>query len=204
MPGTRLWSLKVSCCAPRRGEPARNPARPQSALRRDTDCRQRSSSFPISLLVYDRRATVGASERQLQAELHDPRIAAARQRTGDRPKTTTGHRGVRIREVHLIEDVEHLRPELQPGALRNPDVLEETHIEVVQFRAVEHVPAEVAERPDVVNGECGRAKPYTLVDPRRRCRACASQLRPVVTQPRQGVVASALDIERRSGLVLPE
>src|SRR5207245_5837335 len=88
--------------------------------------------------------------------------------------------------------------------LCDPNVLEEAHIEAVQRRTVEHVPSQITERPDIVDGKCRRAKPYALVGARGGCRARAGQLRPIVAETRQGIVAAALDVKWRAGLVLPE
>src|SRR5947207_9950426 len=81
-----------------------------------------------------------SSKQQFQSKLNLPR----RGRSGDHSEIARVLRRVRIAEVHAIEQVEKLRPELQSGPFANPEALEHREIERGIPRPVEYVPSEIA------------------------------------------------------------
>src|SRR5688500_14678361 len=75
-------------------------------------------------------------EHELQSELDDPRIAEARVGTRDNAEIAAAAVSVRDVEVHLVEDVEELRPELHVHVRAHAEVLEQPHVPAVQRRSV--------------------------------------------------------------------
>src|SRR5688572_12022187 len=74
-------------------------------------------------------------ENELQPELQDPRIALIRVRAGDASKRRAVQSGRRIGEIHLVEDVEELRPELHAHVVTEANVLAQSHIKVEGLRS---------------------------------------------------------------------
>jgi hypothetical protein len=72
---------------------------------------------------------IASLPQQLQGELN----LASRTGAPDAPERSGVDRGVRVREVHLVEKVEKLRPELKPHPLRECEVFDGREIRVVVF-----------------------------------------------------------------------
>src|SRR5207249_2695302 len=148
-----------------------------------------------------------------QTELNDPRIAACRISPGQNTESALANRHVgrdartagaaRVIEVHLIEDVEELRPELGAKPLADAEFLEHPHIPCMQRWAVERIPAERPERPKVVAPECRGIEPVPLVIGRQsrgpwnchRRKADVRKYRTIVAEPGPGVIGAAFDRE---------
>lgn len=69
---------------------------------------------------------IASLPQQLQGELD----LASRTGAPDAPERSGIDRGVRVREVHLVEKVEKLRPELKPHPLRECEVFDGREIRV--------------------------------------------------------------------------
>jgi hypothetical protein len=142
------------------------------------------------------------SEQDLEAELNDPRIARVRVGLSDPPKSATREIEVRVIEVHLVKDVEHLGAELDVHAFVDLSVLEESHVEAEQVRSVQGSSANRSECSDVVKSERRRVKPDGLVRSSRRVNANTRVLGSIPPDTRLGVVSAAPDRKRPSTLVL--
>src|ERR1019366_7786406 len=81
-------------------------------------------------------------ENQLQGELALPR------RVGGAygPEGGTGGLGVRYPEVRVVQNVEELRPELQPRLFADPEVLVDGKIPLIEVGSAERIPADIAVR----------------------------------------------------------
>ena len=88
-------------------------------------------TVPAQSRPINRRKIRPISKQQFQAELNDPGIAACAAGVRNRAEARAGECGVRVREIHLVKDVEHLGPELSADTLDDPVGLEESDIPVV-------------------------------------------------------------------------
>src|SRR2546428_8994505 len=114
------------------------------------DIREAPSSIcgrpaPFSSII----ARIGAKQEP-QRELDLPR---SRRRRGDDPcggaiATALENHRVRFPEVHVIEDVEGFRPELQAPSLVNGEFFEERSVEINQPRPGEGPALHVPESPE--------------------------------------------------------
>ena len=80
-----------------------------------------------------------SSEHQLQRELALPR----RERRADGTEGGIGGFRVRYPEIRVVQDVEELRPELQPGLFANLEVLVNRAIPLVEVGCAERIAADI-------------------------------------------------------------
>src|SRR5438874_8208795 len=90
------------------------------------------------------------SERVAQTQLNDPRIV----RAGDPAEQTGTEIGIRVPEVHAIERVEELGPELRPLVFRerHRERLEDRKVEIGVTGSAPGVAAQAPEGPGRVGG----------------------------------------------------
>ena len=72
-------------------------------------------------------------EHQLQGELALPRRVGG----ADGPEGGTGRLSVRYPEVRVVQNVEELRPELQPRLFADAEVLVDGKIPLIEFGSTE-------------------------------------------------------------------
>src|SRR5579872_1665378 len=107
------------------------------------------------------RAPADRLIQQLQSELNQPRTPGR----AHQAEAGVGHVSVRQSEVRVVEGVEHLGAELEPGALRHSDIFLDSDIPVGDAGAGQHVPSRV---PEVSRGriaEAGRVELLQSVRP---------------------------------------
>src|SRR6202035_2223083 len=140
-------------------------------------------------------------EHQLQRQLKNARFSSTR----DLTELPIGLRAVRRSEVNVVEDVEGLSAELDPGALGYLGVLDQRHIGAELPRAAKDVLACVPICTD------GVWRKYRCIEPllnllrvrpaRAQLRAAGSdEIGAVLAHAAQGIVIAAENRERESPL----
>lgn len=137
-------------------------------LTRYNGCLNRCSRLPGGKTARDLVYQKGALPIQSQSELNQPRIriAVACNRAGSgRRGNTAGELEISVGqvEVHVVEDVEEVRPELEPVALSKRKVLHDAEVHVDEIRTGEAVAPNVSKSARDGLGERGTAAARGIV-----------------------------------------
>ncbi len=84
-------------------------------------------------------------------------------------------------EVHLVEDVEELRPELDVHVVGEAEIPGQAHVPVIQTWSDVGAFRNCAERADISGRECQPVEPYRLIGIGGRVEADTGRLRPIAT-----------------------
>ena len=144
------------------------------------------------------------SKRKFQSELDDAWVSCIWIRAGNRAKAASSYTRVRIVEVDLVEDVEHLGAELNADLLFDREVLEEPQIPSKEMGPIESPPADSPECSYVINGERCRIEPDSLVCPCQWRSADSGEFRAVTVDSGLRIIPATRNSERTTSLVLSD
>src|SRR5215831_2649294 len=166
-------------------------------------CDTASQERPCTICAQSHPAALGLdfSEGIPQTELNDPWIV----RASDPAEQTRCVIGIRVSEVHAIERVEELGPELRPVVVRkgHRECLEDGEIEICITGSPPGIATQVAERARGVGGESRSVEPLLNPVP---ARAPVLEIRipheidSVVSDTAERVIKSGNDVERPARL----
>ena len=152
--------------------------------------------------------SVVGSEQVFQRELQDARIARRREttecpararRAGSRRRRDRADSFWKV-EVRAVEEIEELRPELQPAAFAERNVLDQRKVYEVRPRTFQDVATRRAERAEPLNDECVSVEKsvYSLL-PVGQVRI-ADQIRPAIAKDAKAIVGAVSTEVRSEGL----
>ena len=73
-----------------------------------------------------RRIPRGPLKLEAQSELQNSRVAGA----GNLHEVPAGYRGIRIRQIDIVEQVERFEPELELGPLAHREIFVQTEVQI--------------------------------------------------------------------------
>src|SRR5207249_9656005 len=116
-------------------------------------------------------------KHQFHTKLDDTRIAGTRMCSHDRPESSSSNPRVGIIKIHLIENVEKLGAKLRIDAFLDFETLKKSHVKASERWTIVGSGPDLTERPDIIDRECRRVEPHSLICACRAWRARSRHLR---------------------------